>query len=215
VAQQQNSRCRALRAVGRSPSWARPSSLRFYQAMNVGFLERISAPPRSAVGRLGPDAWTTQDTATCRRRSAKRDVNFHSINEPSCGFPPYFPRISPLRSCAIRENLPDMNLGHSKRQETAKRSHELRQVVRDHASGLSDRVVLERMRASDEARAVDVALCEKPYELPSPTIWSAKNFVICRLLSNFKSGLTVKIRNRMTKKFLPSDLPSIRFAWWR
>jgi hypothetical protein len=71
------------------------------------------------------------------------------------------------------------------------------------------------MQASDEARAVDVALCEKPYELPSPTIWSAKNSVICRLLSNFKSGLTVKIRNRMTKKFLPSDLPSKHFGWRR
>jgi hypothetical protein len=145
---------------------------------------------------------------TCRRHAAKRDVSFHSINEPSCGFPPYFLRISLLRSCAIRENLPDMNLGHSKRQKTAKRSHELRQVVRDNGSCVSDRVLLERMQASDEACAVDVALCEKPYELPSPTIWSAKHSVICRLLSNFKSGLTVKIRNKMTKKFLPSDLPS-------
>jgi hypothetical protein len=62
---------------------------------------------------------------------------------------------------------------------------------------VSDCVLLERMQASDEACAVDVALCEKPYELPSPTI-----------LSNFKSDLTVKIRNKMTKKFLPSDLPS-------
>jgi hypothetical protein len=108
-----------------------------------------------------------------------------------------------------------MNLGHSKRQKTAKRSHELRQVVRDNASGLSDRVLLERMQASAEACAVDVALCEKHYELPSPTIWSAKNAVIYRLLSNSKSGLTVKIRNRMTKKFLPSDLPSKRLALGR
>jgi hypothetical protein len=108
-----------------------------------------------------------------------------------------------------------MNLGHSKRQKTAKRSHELRQVVRDNESGLSDRVLLEHMLASDETCAVDVALCEKPYELPSTTIWSAKNPVICRLLSNFKSGLTVKIRNRMTKKFLPSDLRSKRLAWGR
>jgi hypothetical protein len=67
-----------------------------------------------------------------------------------------------------------MNLGHSKRQKTAKRSHELRQVVRDNAPDLSDRVLLERMQASDKACAVDVALCEKPYELPSQTIWSAK-----------------------------------------
>jgi len=74
-------------------------------------------------------------------------------------------------------------------------------LQRDHASGLSDNVLLERMQASGEACAVDVALCEKPYELPSPTIWGAKNSVICRLLSNFNSGLTVKIRNRMTKKF--------------
>jgi hypothetical protein len=173
-----------------------------------------SAPPAPGLGRLGPDAWTTQDAVICRRHSAKRDVNFHSINESSCGFPPYFPRISPLRSCAICENLTYMNRGYSKRQQTAKRYHELRQVLRDNASGLSDRVLLERMQASDEACAVDVALCEKPYEF-SPTIWSAKNPVICRLLSNFKSGPTVKIRNRMTKKFLPSDLPSKRLAWGR
>jgi hypothetical protein len=142
----------------------------------------------------------------------ERDVNFNSTNEPSCGFPPYFPRISPLRWRAIRENLPDMNLGHSKRQETAKRPHELRQAVRGNSRGLSERVLLEPTQASNEAYTVDVAPCEKPYELRSPTIWSAKNSAICRLLNKLKSGLTVKIRNRMTKKFLPSDLPSKRFA---
>src|SRR5882724_6790118 len=47
----------------------------------------------------------------------------------------HFPRISPLRWPAIRENLPNMNLGHS-------------------------------------TDAVDVALCEKTYELPSQTTWS-------------------------------------------
>ena len=106
-----------------------------------------------------------------------------------------------------------MNLGHSMRQKTAKRSNELRQAVRDNSWGLSDRVLLERMQASDEACIVDVALCEKPYELPSPTIWSAKNSVICRLLSNLILSLTVKIRHRMAKEFLPSDLPSKPFAW--
>jgi hypothetical protein len=95
----------------------------------------------------------------CRRHAAKRDVSFHSINEPSCGFPPYFPRISLLRSCAIRENLPDMNLGHSKRQKTAKRSHELRQVVRDNGSCVSDRVLLERMQASVTGRWIHIAPC--------------------------------------------------------
>jgi hypothetical protein len=170
-------------------------------------------PNSQLFGRLGPDTSTTQDTATCLRPSAKRDVDFHSINEPSCGFPPYFPRISPLLWRAIRENLPNMNLSHSNRQKTAKRSHELRQVARDHTPGLSDRVLLERMQASGVAGAVDVALCENPYDLLSPTIWSAKNSVNCRLLDNFKSGLTVKIRNRTTKKLLPSDLPSKRLAW--
>jgi hypothetical protein len=63
-----------------------------------------------------------------------------------------------------------MNLSHSTKQKTAKRSYEVRQVARDHASGLSDRVLLERMQASGVAGAVDVGLCEKPYELPSPTI---------------------------------------------
>jgi hypothetical protein len=152
------------------------------------------------VGRLGSDTSTTQDTATCRRHSAKRDVNFHSINEPSCGFQRYFPRISHLRWRAIRGNLPHMNIGHSNRQKTAKRSHEVRQVARDHASGLSDRVLSERMQASSVAGAVDVALCEKPYELLSPTIWSAENSVNCRLLSNFKSGLTVKNRKQHDEK---------------
>jgi hypothetical protein len=81
-----------------------------------------------------------------------------------------------------------------------------------HVSGLSDRGLLERMHATDETCAVDVALCKKPYELPSLMTWRAKDPVICRLLSNFKSGLTVKISSRMTKKFLPSDLPSKQFA---
>src|SRR5450755_3415982 len=80
----------------------------------------------------------------------ERDVNFNSTNEPSCGFPPYFPRISPLRWRAIRENLPDMNLGHSKRQETAKRPHELRQAVRGNSRDLSERVLLEPTQASNE-----------------------------------------------------------------
>ena len=53
-----------------------------------------------------------------------------------------------------------MNLGHSKRQKTAKRSHELRRGARDNSWELSDRVLLERMQASNEARAVAVALCE-------------------------------------------------------
>jgi hypothetical protein len=106
-----------------------------------------------------------------------------------------------------------MNLGHSKRQKTAKRSHELREAVRDNLWGLSDRALLERMPVSDEACAADVAIGGKLYELPNRTIWIAKNSVICGLLRNPKFGLTVKIRNRMTKKFLPSDLPSKRFAW--
>jgi hypothetical protein len=125
---------------------------------------------------------------------------------PRAGFLHIFPE-SPLRSCAICENLPDMNLGHCKRQKTANRSHELRQVVRGNASGLSDRVLLERIQASDEVCAVDVALCEKPYELPSSTIWSAENSVICRLLSNFKSGLTVKSRNKIPLRAIDPERP--------
>ena len=96
-------------------------------------------------------------------------------------------------------------LGHSKRHKAGKRSHEPRQAVRDDSWGLSDRVLLERMQASDEACTVVVALCEKPCELASQTIWSANNSVICRLLSKFKSGLTVKVGDRMTKRLLPSN----------
>jgi hypothetical protein len=108
-----------------------------------------------------------------------------------------------------------MNLGHSKRQYTAKRSRELRQAVRDNSWDLSDRVLLELTPASNEACTVHVALREKPYELPGPTIWSPKHSFIYRLLSNLKSGLTVKIRNEIAKKLLPSDLPSKYFAWCR
>src|SRR5882757_3880900 len=116
-----------------------------------------------------------------------------------------------MRRRALCENLPDMSLGHSKRRETTKRSHELRRAVRDTSWGLSDRVPLGRMPTSDEASTVDVALWEKPYELPSRTIWSAKNSVICRLLSNLTLSLTVTNRNRMAEEFLPSDLPSKPF----
>jgi hypothetical protein len=94
-----------------------------------------------------------------------------------------------------------MKLGHSKRQKTAKRSRELRQAVRDNSWDLSDRVLLELTPASNEACTVDVALREKPYELPSPTIWSAKNSFIYRLLSNLKSGLTVKLRMGLPRNF--------------
>jgi hypothetical protein len=40
-----------------------------------------------------------------------------------------------------------------------------------------------RGHGANEACTVDVALCEKPYELPNPTIWSAKKSVNCGLLS--------------------------------
>jgi hypothetical protein len=77
-----------------------------------------------------------------------------------------------------------MKFGHSKSQNTAKRSHELRRTVRNNSWDLSDRVLLERVPASNEACTVDVALTQKPYELPSRAIWSAKNLVICRRLNN-------------------------------
>ena len=124
-----------------------------------------------------------------------------------------------MRWRALCENLPDMSLSHSKRQKTAKRSHELRRAVRDNSWGLSDRVLLKRMPASDEACTAKVALGEKPNELPSRTILGAKHSVICRLLSNLNLSLTVEIRNSMAKDFLPSDLPSDlpskRFTWGR
>jgi hypothetical protein len=117
---------------------------------------------------IGPFGARCLDNAKRRDLPAtpvERDVNFNSINEPSSGFPPYFPRISPLRWRAIRENLPGMNLGQSKRQKTAKRSHELRQAVavRDNSWGLSDRVLLEPTQASNEACTVDVRDDEKVF----------------------------------------------------
>ncbi len=54
-----------------------------------------------------------------------------------------------------------MSFGHGKGQKTTKRSHELRRAVRDTSWGLSDRVSLGYMPASDEGCTVDMALWEK------------------------------------------------------
>ena len=121
-------------------------------------------------------------------------------------------RSLPLRSGA---GLPDMNLGHSKRQKTARRSHELPQAVRDNSWGLSDRVMLEPAQALNEACTVDVALCEKLYDFPRPAIRSGGNSVICSLSPNREARLTVKFTSKMPRKILPSDLPSKPFAWER
>jgi hypothetical protein len=73
------------------------------------------------------------------------------------------------------------------------------------------------MQASDEACTVAVALCEKPYELASPTIWSAKNALICRLFEQFQiwfdsHSIVFSTRNRLKRlvslgatSILPSD----------
>ncbi len=94
---------------------------------------------------------------------------------------------------ALCENATPLNLSDSKRQKTAKRPHAFLRAVRDNLWGLSDRVLLERVPTSDEPCTVDAAPGEKPYKLPSRTIWNAKDPVICRLLGNLGFSLTVKI----------------------
>jgi hypothetical protein len=83
-----------------------------------------------------------------------------------------------------------MSLSHSKTEKAAKRFQPLRLVARGNAWVID----------------------ETPYELPSPAIQSAKNSIIRGLLRNLTVSLTVKFKNKMTKTFLPSDLPSKRRA---
>jgi hypothetical protein len=85
-----------------------------------------------------------------------------------------------------------MKFGHNRSQNTAKRSHELRRAVRNNSWDLSDRVLLKRVPASNEACTVNVGLTEKTYELRSWGIWSAKELVICRPSNNIDFSLTVK-----------------------
>jgi hypothetical protein len=56
------------------------------------------------------------------------------------------------------------------------------------------------MQASGVSGAVDVALCEKPYELPSPTIWSAKNSVNCRHFEQSQIWFDGKNQNQDDEK---------------
>src|SRR6266702_5809806 len=84
------------------------------------------------LGRLGPDAGTAQNAATCSgtrlRGPCKRQLG-RCRDVGACGFHPYFPRNSPIRRRAFCGNLPDMRLSHSKRQKGAKRSRHLWRVV--------------------------------------------------------------------------------------
>jgi hypothetical protein len=142
-------------------------------------------------------------------------VNFNSINEPSCGFPPHFPRNSRLRLRVLRVNIPNVNLSHAKQQITTKRSRHVWRIVHGGVRSVSDKVLLIRMPALDEACVSATAACEKLYIFLNPAIGSDANPAICRLRRNLEARLTVKIRNRPLREFLPSDLPSKPFAWGR
>jgi hypothetical protein len=72
---------------------------------------------------------------------------------------------------------------------------------------------LERMPASDQAVISSTTLEGKLNDFPSSAIRTCENTVICRLSRNPEVPLTVKFRDKMHRRFLPSDLPSKRFAW--
>jgi hypothetical protein len=160
-------------------------------------------------------AWGQMDNAKRRYLPAapiERYVNFNSINEPSCEFPPHFPRNSHLRLRVLRVNIPDMNLSHAKQQIPAKRSRHVWRVVHGGVWSVSDKVLLARMPALDEACVSATAAGEKLYIFQSPAIGSDANPTICRLWRNLEARLTVKFKGRTPRKILPSDLPSKRFA---
>jgi hypothetical protein len=98
------------------------------------------------------------------------------------------------------------------RQKTAKSSQKRWRVVQYNAWDVGDRVPLKGMPALDQACINTIALGEKLSDFPSPAIGSSKNVEICRLSRNPEARLPVKYRSRRPKNFLPSDLPSKRFA---
>ncbi|SRR6266436_2462399 len=119
----------------------------------------------------------------------------------------------PHRRRAFCGNLPDMRLSHSKRQKGAKRSRHLWRVVPEGVWGAGDRVLLVRMPALDQACINAVAAGEKLYDFLSWAILCGGNPVICWLSRVPEARLTVKFKGRMSRKILPSDLPSKPFAW--
>jgi hypothetical protein len=70
-----------------------------------------------------------------------------------------------------------------------------------------------RLRDFDRSLASGFAADEKLSDFPSSAIQSSKSSVICRVSRVPHIGLTVKFRNRASRKILPSDLPSKPFAW--
>jgi hypothetical protein len=71
------------------------------------------------------------------------------------------------------------------------------------------------LRDFDRSLASGFAVDGKLNDFPSSTIQSGKNSVICRVSRVPRIGLTVKFRNRIARRILPSDLPSKPFAWER
>ena len=132
---------------------------------------------------------------------------------PSRGFYSYFPRNSPMRFSVLCANMRDMNLSHMKQRIAATRSRDLLRVVRHNASNASDRVPWKGMPESDRACISTTALAEKLSDFPRPAFQSGENPMICRLWHNPEARLTVKFRNTTPRIFLPTDLPSNRFAW--
>jgi hypothetical protein len=70
-----------------------------------------------------------------------------------------------------------------------------------------------RLRGFERSLASKFAVDEKLSDFPSSAIQSGKNSVICRVSRVPRIGLTVKFRNKASRKILPSDLPSKPFAW--
>jgi hypothetical protein len=68
------------------------------------------------------------------------------------------------------ENLLDVSLRHSTRQEAAERCQKLRRAARENVRGASDRVLLIGVPALDQVCINATALGEKSSDFPSPAI---------------------------------------------
>ena len=112
-----------------------------------------------------------------------------------------FPETPPVHRCALCEILSGMK-------------HGLRVVYRLQALVSSPFASsVGTYAAAHQACIRDRARDGKPNDFPNSVIRSGKSAVICRLSRIPRISLTVKFRSRTPRNFLPSDLPSNRFAW--
>ena len=93
-----------------------------------------------------------------------------------------------------------MSLRLSTRQEPGGRCQKLRRAVRENVCGASDRILLIRVPALDQACINAMALGGKLNYFPSPTIRSSENSEICRLFVQSGSPPDGKIEKQNARK---------------